>query len=125
MPAEEGSNVASQTHTQQTNVRGPNHARNSSEPRKRFLASGSSDEDPYSLTPSGSSGSSGKGKGDSAGGSGAPTNSDHRESRNRKGGNTSGSNGDSGHGSSSNAERSGAPRLPQKEKDYYGPQNWA
>lgn len=35
--------------------------RHSSEPRKRFLASGSSDEDPYSLTPSGSSGSSGKG----------------------------------------------------------------
>jgi len=36
--------------------------RHSSEPRKRFPASGSSDEDPYSLTPSGSSGSSGKGK---------------------------------------------------------------
>lgn len=35
--------------------------RHSSEPRKRFPASGSSDEDPYSLTPSGSSGSSGKG----------------------------------------------------------------
>lgn len=35
--------------------------RHSSEPRKRFPNSGSSDEDPYSLTPSGSSGSSGKG----------------------------------------------------------------
>ena len=35
--------------------------RHSSEPRKRFPASGSSDEDPYTLTPSGSSGSSGKG----------------------------------------------------------------
>ena len=34
------------------------------------------------------------------------------------------SNGDSG-GSASNGERNGAPRLPQKEKDYYGPQNWA
>lgn len=44
-----------------------NHARHSSEPRKRFLpASGSSDEDPYSLTPSGSSGSSG-GKGNNNG----------------------------------------------------------
>ena len=61
--------------------------RHSSEPRKRFVASGSSDEDPYSLTPSGSSGSSGKGK---DGGS-----------------------------------KENAPRLPQKEKDYYGPQNWA
>lgn len=42
---------------------GPRH---SSEPRKRFPASGSSDEDPYSLTPSGSSGSSGKGNKDGA-----------------------------------------------------------
>ena len=60
-----------------------------------------------------------QGKGDSAGGD--------REGRNRKGGDTSGSNGDSGHGSGSNGERerSGGPRLPQKEKDYYGPQNWA
>ena len=66
-----------------------------------------------------------QGKGDSAGGSGGPTNIDHREGRNRKGVDTSGSNGDSGHGSGSNGERSGAPRLPQKEKDYYGPQNWA
>lgn len=125
MPAtEEGSNVASQPHTKQANGRGPNHVRNSSEPRKRFLASGSSDEDPYSLTPSGSSGSSGKGKGDSAV-SGGPSNSDHREGRNRKAVDISGSNGDSGHGSGSNGERSGVPRLPQKEKDYYGPQNWA
>merc|ERR1712038_991719 len=124
---EDGSNVASQGHAQQANGRGSNHARNSSEPRKRFLASGSSDEDPYSLTPSGSSGSSGKGKGDSAGGSNGPNSSDHRDGRNRKGGDTSGSNGDSGHGSGSNGERerSGGPRLPQKEKDYYGPQNWA
>ena len=38
--------------------------RHSSEPRKRFPNSGSSDEDPYSLTPSGSSGSSGKGNKD-------------------------------------------------------------
>ena len=53
-----GSNASSQT--QQANTRGGNHTRNTSEPRKRFLASGSSDEDPYSLTPSGSSGSSGK-----------------------------------------------------------------
>jgi len=66
-----------------------------------------------------------QGKGDSAGGSGGPSNSDHREVRNRKVVDTSGSNGDSGHGSGSNGERSGAPRLPQKEKDYYGPQNWA
>merc|ERR1712038_716145 len=67
------------------------------------------------------------GKGDSAGGSNGPNSSDHRDGRNRKGGDTSGSNGDSGHGSGSNGERerSGAPRLPQKEKDYYGPQNWA
>ncbi len=41
--------------------------RHSSEPRKRFPASGSSDEDPYSLTPSGSSGSSGNGKNNSSG----------------------------------------------------------
>ena len=66
-----------------------------------------------------------QGKGDSAGGSGGPSNSDHREGRNRKAVDTSGSNGDSGHGSGSNGERSGVPRLPQKEKDYYGPQNWA
>ena len=58
--------------------------RHSSEPRKRFLASGSSDEDPYSLTPSGSSGSSGKGR---------------------------------------NSENT--PRLPPREKEYFGPQNWA
>ena len=55
-----GSNASSQSQTQQANARGGNHTRNTSEPRKRFLASGSSDEDPYSLTPSGSSGSSGK-----------------------------------------------------------------
>lgn len=122
---DDGPNVLSQAHPQQANGRGPNHARNSSEPRKRFLASGSSDEDPYSLTPSGSSGSSGKGKGDSAVGSGVTTNGDDRDQRrNKKGGGTSGSNGDSGHGSASNGDRSGAPRLPQKEKDYYGPQNW-
>ena len=42
--------------------------RHSSEPRKRFPNSGSSDEDPYSLTPSGSSGSSGKGNHNSNGG---------------------------------------------------------
>ena len=48
-----------QGRAQQANSRGTN-VRNNSEPRKRFLASGSSDEDPYSLTPSGSSGSSGK-----------------------------------------------------------------
>jgi len=62
---------------------------------KRFIPglSGSSDEDPYSLTPSGSSGSSGKGGKTETGK-------------------------DSGNGSS-------PPRLPQKEKDYYGPQNWA
>merc|ERR1739844_868741 len=95
---DEGSNISQPLHAQQANGRGPNNVRNnSSEPRKRFLASGSSDEDPYSLTPSGSSGSSGKGKGDS--GSGGPANSDDRERRNRKGGNTSGSNGDSGNGS--------------------------
>ena len=40
--------------------------RHSSEPRKRFPNSGSSDEDPYSLTPSGSSGSSGKGNNNGA-----------------------------------------------------------
>ena len=57
----EGSNISQPLHAQQANGRGPNNVRNnSSEPRKRFLASGSSDEDPYSLTPSGSSGSSGK-----------------------------------------------------------------
>lgn len=75
-------------------------ARHQSEPRlKRFIPglSGSSDEDPYSLTPSGSSGSSGKG-GTAGGGKDSKT--------------------DSGNGSS-------PPRLPQKEKDYYGPQNWA
>jgi len=117
MPGDE-SIPNSQGRAQQANGRGAN-IRNNSEPRKKYLASGSSDEDPYSLTPSGSSGSSGKGKGDSAGGD--------REGRNRKGGETSGSNRDSGHGSGSNGERerSGGPRLPQKEKDYYGPQNWA
>ena len=46
-------------------VNGRPGVRHSSEPRKRFPASGSSDEDPYSLTPSGSSGSSGKGNRDS------------------------------------------------------------
>ena len=65
-----------------------------------------------------------QGKGDSAGGSGGPTNGDHRDPRNRKGGDSSGSNGGSG-GSGSNGERNGAPRLPQKEKDYFVPQNWA
>ena len=49
----------SQGRAQQANGRGAN-IRNNSEPRKKYLASGSSDEDPYSLTPSGSSGSSGK-----------------------------------------------------------------
>ncbi|CAB4065198.1 unnamed protein product [Lepeophtheirus salmonis] len=38
-----------------------NNNNKNSDPHKRFPASGSSDEDPYSLTPSGSSGSSGKG----------------------------------------------------------------
>ena len=53
------STPTAQGRAQQANSRGAN-LRNNSEPRKRFLASGSSDEDPYSLTPSGSSGSSGK-----------------------------------------------------------------
>ncbi|QQP37190.1 AGAP007416PAlike, partial [Caligus rogercresseyi] len=44
-----------------TSSNNANNIKNSSDPRKRFPASGSSDEDPYSLTPSGSSGSSGKG----------------------------------------------------------------
>ena len=63
--------------------------------------SGSSDEDPYSLTPSGSSGSSGKGGAKDGG---------------------SGSGKDSGNGSGTGQS---PPRLPQKEKDYYVPQNWS
>ncbi|TRY72070.1 hypothetical protein TCAL_05410 [Tigriopus californicus] len=73
------------------------NGRHSSEPRKRFVASGSSDEDPYSLTPSGSSGSSGKG------------NNSGREN----GGNSNGSSGEN------------IPRLPPRDKEYFGPQNWS
>ena len=65
-----------------------------------------------------------QGKGDSAGDSAGHANGGHRDSHNRKGGDSSASNGGSG-GNGSNLERNGAPRLPQKEKDYYGPQNWA
>ena len=83
--------------------------RHSSEPRKpRFglPLSGSSDEDPYSLTPSGSSGSSGKG---------------HR----------SGSGGENGSGqrssdmSSGQENGGGGHRFHSREREYYGPQNWA
>ena len=59
--------------------------RHSSEPRKpRFglPLSGSSDEDPYSLTPSGSSGSSGKGH-RSGGGSGGQWRGDDASGRAR------------------------------------------
>ncbi len=78
--------------------------RHSSEPRsKRFVPSGSSDEDPYSLTPSGSSGSSGKG-----GSGGAAHNSD-------------GATATTGNGSSGGSSN----RLPAREKEYFGPQNWA
>jgi hypothetical protein len=54
---------------------------------KKMVNSGSSDEDPYSLTPSGSSGSSGKGIRDRS--------------------------------------RDDSNQRADKEKDYYGPQNWA
>ena len=84
--------------------------RHSSEPRKRFFASGSSDEDPYSLTPSGSSGSSGKGNNNNRG-------------MNVRGGNTS--SGNDGSGSNGSGGRDPRPRLPLREKEYYGPQNWA
>ena len=79
--------------------------RHSSEPRKpRFglPLSGSSDEDPYSLTPSGSSGSSGKG---------------HR----------SGSGGENGgqRSSDTSGQENNGHRFHSREREYYGPQNWA
>jgi len=112
--------------------------------------SGSSDEDPYSLTPSGSSGSSGKGRpgeqssrqdesrlvaqerkestnelfredsghasGGSSGGGDKGGSSPSKSSGGKK------SNGISGSGVRS---RSGNGRMASKEKEYYGPQNWA
>ena len=63
-----------------------------------------------------------QGKGDSAGGS--ASHGDHTRNRGKGGGDSSASNGGSG-SNGSGGERNGAPRLPQKEKDYYGPQNWA
>ena len=83
--------------------------RHSSEPRKpRFglPLSGSSDEDPYSLTPSGSSGSSGKGH-RSGGGSGGENGSGQRSS------------------DMSSGQENNGHRFHSREREYYGPQNWA
>ena len=95
-------------------VSGRPGVRHSSEPRKpRFglPLSGSSDEDPYSLTPSGSSGSSGKGH--RSGGSGGEMNGGGQRSSD-----TSGQeNGGGGIG--------GGHRFHSREREYYGPQNWA
>jgi len=88
----------------ESNNAGGRHIPSQGEPTrmKRYGGlSGSSDEDPYSLTPSGSSGSSGKGGAKDGG---------------------SGSGKDSGNGSGTGQS---PPRLPQKEKDYYVPQNWS
>ncbi len=107
--------------------------RHSSEPRRTRMSalppSGSSDEDPYSLTPSGSSGSSAKGKGG-------------KDRRDRSARGDSGKNlylakksyarlinihaYISGSGGDSGGNQSGSSgRLPSREKEYFGPQNWA
>ena len=75
------------------------------------MASGSSDEDPYSLTPSGSSGSSGKGNTSSGNGSSGNEQGGSKKKDKANGGSSGGS--------------STTPRLPHREKEYFGPQNWA
>ena len=84
--------------------------RHSSEPRKRFglPLSGSSDEDPYSLTPSGSSGSSGKG---------------HRSGEN--GMQRSSDNNTSSSGQENGGHHGHGRLMHSREREYYGPQNWA